>query len=282
MNTGTLLWLSMLSGGFASALTAYATLSSLVRRIDWDDALRNAKLVEYTRGWGKVWLSYVVPVIGFGFAAKALWEGAWILALSLIFAGVACHLPVKVMLGTRKTAADADVADLALVCIAQGRREETILQTLDEASVTVNHPSVRKSVVIALEYFYTGATEGETLEHFLAEHTSGDWALLIWALLERKQSSNGADLRKRLDALMMRRLRLRKRTQPAFEMIRRSLALTLILGIALAAYLTLTPASEYYVESLQGQAIGSLLVGTWLWTTQVWAAQVQLIEAMTE
>lgn len=285
MNVTALLWLSTLSGGFASTLAAYATLSAIARRIDWTHArgaLWTAHLMERTRAWRSAWLWYAAPLVGFGFAAKATWDGGWILALGFIFAGVMCLAPVKTILGARKTAADAEVADLALVCMAQERREETILQTLDEASVTLNHTGVRRSMEDALARFYNGATESETLEHLLAERANSDWALLVWALLERKRGGNSAELRKKLDALMIRRLRLRKRTQPAFEMTRRSLALALILGVALAAYLTLTPASAYYIKSLQGQAVGSLLVSAWLWTTHVWTAQQQTIEAMIE
>lgn len=285
MNTTTLLWLSSLAGGFASALAAYSTLIAIVGRMDWTHArgaLWTAHIVEQARSRSTAWLCYSAPVIGFALAAKAIWDGSWILALGCIAVGMLGCEPVRVLVHTRKAKADAEVADLALVCIAHARREKTILQTLEEASVTLNDSDVRKPIAHALQRFYNGATESETLEHLLAERSSSDWALLIWALLERKRDGSDVELAKTLDALMMRRLRMRKRTRPAYETTRRSVALALILGIALASFLILTPASAYYTASLQGQAEGVLLLSVWLWITRVWAAQLQTIEAMIE
>lgn len=285
MNTTTLLWLSTLSGGFASGLAAYATLMTMAERMDWTHArgaLWTARMVKKAHSWSSAWLRYVAPILGFGLAGKAIWDGGWILGVGCIAVGMMCLKLVQVLLGARKTMADAEVADLALVCMASEGRENTILQTLEEASVTLNHSDIRKSMADVLERFYNGATESETLEHLLAEHSNSDWALLVWGLLERKRGGNDVELSTTLDSLMMRRLRLRKRVQPTFEVARRSIALALILGFALAVFLTLTPASQYYVASLQGQAVAIVLLTVWLWTTQVWTAQLQTIEAVIE
>lgn len=285
MNTTTFLWLSTLSGGFASGLAAYATLMTMAERMDWTHArgaLWSARIVKKAHSRSSAWLRYVAPILGFGLATKAIWDGGWILAVGCIAVGMMCLEPLQVLLGARKTMVDAEVADLALVCMASEGRENTILQTLEEASVTLNRSDIRKSMGDELERFYNGATESETLEHLLAGHSNSDWALLVWALLERKRGGSDVELSTTLNGLMRRRLRLRKRVQPTFEVARRSLALALILGFALAVFLTLTPASQYYVGSMQGQAIGILLLSAWLWTTQVWTAQLQTTGAVIE
>lgn len=285
MNTTTLLWLSSLAGGFASALAAYATLIAIVGRMDWTHArgaLWTAHIVEQARSRSTAWLRYSAPVIGFPLAAKAIWDGGWLLALGCIALGMLCCEPVRILVRTRKAKADAEIADLALICMAHAHREKTILQTLEEASVTLNDSDVRKTIAHALQRFYNGATESETLEHLLAEHSNSDWALLVWALLEHRRAGSDMELAKTLDALMMRRLRMRKRTRPAYDMMRRSVALALILGATLASFLILTPASEYYLGSAQGQAVGVLLLSVWLWITRVWTAQLQTLEAMIE
>lgn len=284
MNVTALLWISTLCGGLASALAAYPTLSTLARRMDWAHArgaLWTVRVVRHARVWRGAWLQYVALLVGFGFAGIALWKGGWLIALGCIAAGMLCREPLQVLRRPLKTTADAHVADLALVCMAQAQGDKTILQRLDEASVTFNQPGVRQSIDNALERFYNGATESEALEQLLAEHAHGDWALLLWALLEQKSSGDAA-LGKTLDALMLRRLRLRKHAQPAFEMARCSTVFALLLGVALAAYLILTPASAFYVASLQGQAVGVLLLGAWLWITRVWMVQLRTIEAVSE
>lgn len=285
MNTTTLLWLSALSGGFASAIAAYATLIAIVGRMDWTHArgaLWTERIVEQARSQSTAWLCYSAPVIGFALAAKAIWDGGWILALCCISAGMICFEPLQVFLRARTRTSDVEVADLALICMAHTQYEKTILQTLERASVTLNHSGVHKSIASALARFYNGATESETLEYLLAEHSNSDWALLVWTLFERRRGGSDTDSAKTLDAMMMRRLRMRKRTRPAYEMMRRSVALALILGVALACYLILTPASAYYTASLQGQSIGVLLLCVWLWITRVWTTQLQTIEAMIE
>lgn len=284
MNVTALLWISTLCGGLTSALAAYPTLSTLAMRMDWGGArgaLWTVRVVKHARARNGAWLQYVALLVGCGFAVIALWRGGWLIALGCITAGMLCREPLQVLRRTRKTTADAHVADLALVCMAQTQDEKTILQTLDEASVTLNQTDIRRTIHNALERFYNGATESETLEQLLAEHAHGDWALLVWALLEQK-SSGDAELGKTLDALMLRRLRLRSHAQQAFEITRRSTAFALLLGVALAAFLILTPASVFYVASLQGQAIGVILLGAWLWITRVWTVQLETIAAVSE
>ena len=285
MNTNTLLWLSALSGGFASAIAAYATLIAILGRIRWTHArvaLRTARFVGKARSQKTAWLHYASPILGLALSVKAIWDGAWILALGCIAVGMLCWDPVRVFFGARKAKADAEVADFALICMAHVRREKTILQTLQEASVTLNDSDVRKTIAHALERFYNGASESEVLEHLLAEHSNGDWTLLVWALLERERGDSNAELGATVNALMRRRLRLRKHLQPAYHMIRRSVSLALILGGALASFLILTPASEYYSGSLQGQAVGVALLSVWFWITKIWTAQLQSMETMLE
>lgn len=284
MNVTALLWISTLCGGLASALAAYPTLSTLARRMDWAHArgaLWTVRVVKNARVRRGSWLQAVAPLVGFGFAVIAIWKGGWLVAIGSIAAGMLCREPLQVLRHVYKKTAEVHIADLALVCMAQVQDEKTILQTLDEASVTLNQTDIRRTIHNALERFYNGATESETLEQLLAEHAHGDWALLVWALLEQKCSGD-AELGKTLDALMIRRLRFRTHTQPAFEITRRSTALALLLGVALAAYLILTPASVFYVASLQGQAIGVVLLSFWIWTVRLWSVQLQTMEVITE
>lgn len=284
MNTSALLWLSVLLSGLASTLGAYLFLSAGVRRIDWQRARRMVWIPNLARTGTRSysWVSFAAPALGLVFALKATWNGGWVVAFALIFTGLFFLEPLRILIRAGQISENTEVADLALLCMAQERRDANVLQILDEASVMLNHSGVRRIVKEVLQFFYSGATEGEALEHLLTQHPNSDWALLLWALLERGRASNSGNLRTKLDALMRHRVRLHKYTLPALEMTRRSLGLTLILCAALATFVTLAPASSFYLSSLQGQALGSALLFLVVWIASIWSAQLQTLERMSE
>ncbi len=222
------------------------------------------------------------PALGLVFALKAASNGGWILAFGMIAAGTLLLPPLRTLIEVRTLNENIEVADLALLCMAQERHEATVLQTLEEASRTLNHSGVRRIVNETLQSFYSGATEAEALEELLVRHPNGDWALLLWSLLERRHTGNYDELRKKVDALMLRRVRLHKYTLPALELTRRSLGLALILCAALAAFITLSPASSFYLGSLQGQALGALLIFGLVWSVGISSARLRILQRISE
>lgn len=280
-----LLWLTAVSTGFASSLATWVFIDNCTRRIT---VKRRVRVLSGSHAAARPnlpireWIQYVAPVVGFLFALKIAWDGGWILTLCIGVAGMMLMTPIRIWANARNMYDITPVVDLALVCMECHTRDKGVLHTLDEVSAALDHPKLRETVQDALEYFYNGATEGEALQLLVSQNRNRNWALLIWTLLEQQRSDDGVNLRGKLTALMRQRHYLHKRALPALEFTRHSVELAVILCAAWTTYLTISPASTFYLGSSQGQLLGSIALLALVWTTLVWSAQVQTIQRIIE
>lgn len=283
MNVSALLWLSVTSIGFAFALGTWLFLRTLVKRFI---AARANRALHRNNAFVPVhlnasdWIPYAALGIGFLWAFKLAWDGAWILAACLVFAAMMLIEPMRVWMNTRTLPEATPVIDFALICMERSAKDKSVLQTLDEASAALEHPKIRSIVQNSLQEFYNGETETQVLRDLVSGQTNSVWGLLIWTLVMQQQMNDSANLRKQVTEIIRERFALEQGARPALAWLRRKLVIGFILCAMVGAYLTVSPTSSFDVSSLQGQAIGSLALLVLAWASHLWSLELQSLRTI--
>ena len=283
MNVSSLLWLSVTSIGFGFALATWVVLQKFSQRFIASRAIRTLhvnKVIVTAHFSVSDWIPYAAFGLGFLFAFKFAWDGAWILSSCVLFAGLLLTEPMLSLMKTPAIPDTTPVIDFALICMERSAKDKTVLHTFNEASAALEHPKIRAIVQNSLQQFYNGETEIQVLQNLVSQQTISVWGLLIWTLIVQRQMNDSTNLRKQVTKLIRERFALEQRTRPAFASLRRRLAIALTICALVGAYLMVTPTSSFFASSLQVQAIGSIAIMILVWASRLWAVELQSLQTM--
>lgn len=283
MNVSALLWLSVTSIGFGFALATWMFLQNLVKRFIVTQALRSLHInnVIVTSQFNvSDWIPYAALGIGFLLAFQLTWDGAWILASCLLFAGLMLIEPIHEWMKTRAISDAAPVTDFALICIERSAKDKPVLQTLDEASAALEHPTIRVIIQNSLQQFYNGETETQVLQNLISQQNNSHWGLLIWTLVTQQRTNDDTKLREKVTDLLRQRFLLTQRAQHAFVSTRQNVGILFLLCAALSAYLAISPSASVHIDSFQ--VIASIALLTLVWTSYLCSTQMQTLQWISE
>ena len=283
MNVSALLWLSITSIGFATALATLALLQTVAQRFIATRAIRslhfnNAIVTVHFNA--SAWIPFAACGIGFFLAFKLAWDGAWIVALCVLFAGLLHIEPMRVWMKTRAIHDETPVIDFALICIERSAKDKPVLQTLDEASAAFEHPTIRAIIQNSLQQFYNGETETQVLQNLVSQQNNSHWGLLIWTLVTQQRTNDDTKLREKVTDLLRQRFLLTQRARHALISTRRSVGILFLLCAALSAYLAISPSASLHIDSFQ--VIACIAVLTLVWRSHLCSTQMQTLQWIVE
>ncbi len=283
MNVTAWLWLSVTSIGFGFALATWMFLQNLVKRFIATltiHALHTNNVIVTSQFRVSDWIPYAALGIGFLLAFKLTWDGAWILASCLVFAGLLHIEPMRVWMKTRAIRDETRVIDFALICIERSAKDKPVLQTLDEGSMALDHPKIRSIVQNSMQEFYNGEAEIQVLKNLVSEQTNSVWGLLIWTLVMQQRTNDDTKLREKVTDLLRERFLLTQRARYAFVSTRRNVGILFLLCAALSAYLAISPSASVHIDSFQ--VIASIALLTLMWTSHLCSTQMQTLQWILE
>ncbi len=283
MNVSALLWLSVTSIGLGFALATWIFLQTLVHRFITARAIRALhinRVIVPAHFKVSDWIPYAALVIGFLLAFKLAWDGAWILASCLLFAGLLHIEPMRVWMKTRAIHDETPVIDFALICIERSAKDKPVLQTLDEASAALEHPTIRAIIQNSLQQFYNGETETQVLQNLVSQQTNSHWGLLIWTLVTQQRTNDDTKLREKVTDLLRQRFLLTQRARHAFVSTRRNVGILFLHCAALSAYLAISPSASVHIDSFK--VIASIALLTLVWASQFGSIQMQTLQWILE
>ena len=283
MNVPSLLWLSVTSIGFGFALATWVVLQKFAQRFIAPRAIRTLhinKVIVTAHFSVSDWIPYAAFGLGFLFAFKLTWDGAWILSSCVLFAGLLLTEPIREWTKTRAISDATPVIDFAVICIERSAKDKPVLQTLDEANAALGHPTIRVIIQNSLQQFYNGETETQVLQNLVSQQNNSVWGLLIWTLIWQQQMNDSTNLRKQVTELIRERFALEQRARPALASLHRKLAIVFLLCAIVVAYFTVSSSSSFDATSVQGQAIGSIALIILIWAGHLWAVELQSLRTM--
>lgn len=283
MNVSALLWLSITSIGFATALATWMFLQNLVKRYSAILTIRSLHLnnaIVTSQFKVSDWIPYAALGIGFLLAFKLTWDGAWIVALCVLFAGPLLIEPIHEWMKTRAIRDETPVIDFALICIERSAKYKPVLQTLDEASAALEHPTIRAIIQNSLQQFYNGEAETQVLQNLVSQQTNSHWGLLIWTLVTQQRTNDDTKLREKVTDLLRQRFLLEQRARHAFVSTRRDVGILFLLCAALSAYLAISPSASVHIDSFQ--VVASIALLTLVWRSHLCSTQMQTLQWISE
>ncbi len=278
-----MLWLSVISIGFAFALASWMFFQNLVRRFIATRTVRSLHLnnvivpIHFNVSDS---IPYAMFGLGFLFAFKLAWDGAWILAACLVFAAMMLIEPMREWMKTRAIRDETPVIDFALICIERSAKDKPVLQTLDEASAALEHPTIRAVIQNSLQQFYNGETEMQVLKNLVSQQTNSHWGLLIWTLVSQQRTNDDTKLREKVTDLLRQRFLLTQRARHAFVSTRRDVGTLFLLCAALSAYLAISPSASVHIDSFQ--EVASIALLTLVWRSHLCSTQMQTLQWISE
>ncbi len=283
MNVSALLWLSVTSIGLGFALATWMFLQNLVQRFIATRTIRSLRLdnvIGISQFKVSDWIPYAALGIGFLLAFKLTWDGAWILASCLLFAGLLHIEPMRVWMKTRAIRHETPVIDFALICIVRSAKDKPVLQTLDEASAVLEHPTIRAIIQNSLQQFYNGETETQVLQNLVSQQTNSVWGLLIWTLVMQQRTNDDTKLPEKVTELLRQRFLLEQRARHVLVSTRWSVGILFLLCAALSAYLAISPSASVHIDSFQ--VIASIALLTLVWASHFCSTQMPTLQWISE